>query len=210
MVSQTEHLDVPPWLADHFIGGHPALDFVNTQSHRLDASMSVDRFNQLDKIVTWLLYQQLLTQPQAQSLVKQAAQHKSELRIVKSLKKLRTQAGNIFDAMANDLTAPAPALSKVLSIAGKENIEIKSINHDGYQASAFSIKEISSMSVPALIALLIVDAVFRLPSERIRSCPACGWVFYDHSKGGRRKWCDMKACGNREKVARHYYSHRNS
>jgi predicted RNA-binding Zn ribbon-like protein len=28
-------------------------------------------------------------------------------------------------------------------------------------------------------------------------------VFYDTTKNGRRRWCDMSTCGNRAKAARH-------
>ncbi|MER9651090.1 CGNR zinc finger domain-containing protein [Mesorhizobium sp. M0199] len=34
-------------------------------------------------------------------------------------------------------------------------------------------------------------------------CPRCGWLFVDISRGGKRRWCNMRVCGNREKVARH-------
>jgi predicted RNA-binding Zn ribbon-like protein len=41
--------------------------------------------------------------------------------------------------------------------------------------------------------------------ERLRICAAddCRWRFVDRSPAGRRRWCDMKTCGNRAKVARH-------
>lgn len=32
----------------------------------------------------------------------------------------------------------------------------------------------------------------------------CGWLFIDESRGGRRHWCSMEACGNRAKARRHY------
>jgi predicted RNA-binding Zn ribbon-like protein len=32
----------------------------------------------------------------------------------------------------------------------------------------------------------------------------CGWLFLDESRGKRRRWCDMKDCGNREKARRYY------
>ena len=40
--------------------------------------------------------------------------------------------------------------------------------------------------------------------SRLRVCAAddCGWVFLDTSKSGRRKWCTMSDCGNRDKVNR--------
>lgn len=33
--------------------------------------------------------------------------------------------------------------------------------------------------------------------------PLCRWVFIDRSRNRSRRWCDMAACGNRAKVARH-------
>jgi predicted RNA-binding Zn ribbon-like protein len=42
---------------------------------------------------------------------------------------------------------------------------------------------------------------------RIRECPGadgCGWLFYDTSRNGKRRWCSMDGCGNRSKGRRHY------
>ena len=41
--------------------------------------------------------------------------------------------------------------------------------------------------------------------ERLRVCEneECRWIFLDTSHSGKRKWCDMRTCGNRVKVARH-------
>ena len=41
--------------------------------------------------------------------------------------------------------------------------------------------------------------------ERIRICDnhRCGWLFYDSSRTGRRRWCSMATCGNQAKAARH-------
>ncbi|HET8727128.1 MAG TPA: CGNR zinc finger domain-containing protein, partial [Alphaproteobacteria bacterium] len=32
----------------------------------------------------------------------------------------------------------------------------------------------------------------------------CGWLFLDTSKNAKRRWCDMRYCGNRAKAHRHY------
>ncbi len=49
--------------------------------------------------------------------------------------------------------------------------------------------------------LLVSDDV-----ERVRECASegCRWLFLDRSRGRRRRWCDMKTCGNRQKARRHY------
>ncbi len=41
--------------------------------------------------------------------------------------------------------------------------------------------------------------------DRLRVCAndSCRWLFFDESRTGRRRWCDMATCGNRAKAARH-------
>ena len=40
-----------------------------------------------------------------------------------------------------------------------------------------------------------------LDRKRVRKCPTCVLHFFDTSKKGTRRWCSMKLCGNRLKVA---------
>ena len=59
-----------------------------------------------------------------------------------------------------------------------------------------------------LVISRIADAFVELATSgrinRVRQCdgPRCGWVFVDTSRGGRRRWCSMQDCGNRDKVRR--------
>ena len=49
------------------------------------------------------------------------------------------------------------------------------------------------------------DALIAGELARVRRCAdvRCMRVFYDTTKNGRRRWCDMSTCGNRAKAARH-------
>jgi predicted RNA-binding Zn ribbon-like protein len=49
------------------------------------------------------------------------------------------------------------------------------------------------------------DALISGELQRVRRCAdeRCQHVFYDNTKNGRRRWCDMSTCGNRAKAARH-------
>lgn len=54
------------------------------------------------------------------------------------------------------------------------------------------------------------DLVTSADFSKVRECeaPDCSWLFLDHSRGGRRRWCDMSTCGNRAKARRYYERHR--
>ncbi|MEU5737511.1 CGNR zinc finger domain-containing protein [Streptomyces tendae] len=61
---------------------------------------------------------------------------------------------------------------------------------------------------PALLSTVARDAIelFTGPyADRIRECGAhnCFLLFVDTSRPGRRRWCAMEHCGNREKVRAH-------
>jgi predicted RNA-binding Zn ribbon-like protein len=57
----------------------------------------------------------------------------------------------------------------------------------------------------ATIAGTLADFVATGPTSRLRICanPGCREVFIDRSRTGRKRWCDMRTCGNQAKAARH-------
>jgi predicted RNA-binding Zn ribbon-like protein len=56
------------------------------------------------------------------------------------------------------------------------------------------------------IVALVHGAVADGTRAHLKACERepCRWVFYDHSKNHSGRWCDMQACGAREKSARAY------
>jgi len=56
----------------------------------------------------------------------------------------------------------------------------------------------------ARLAMPLVEAIAAGDTTRFRICDndACRWAFEDASRAGRRRWCDMATCGNRDKVRR--------
>jgi predicted RNA-binding Zn ribbon-like protein len=52
----------------------------------------------------------------------------------------------------------------------------------------------------SLAQFLADDAPSRL---RVCANDGCRYLFIDRSPTGRRRWCDMRTCGNQAKVARH-------
>jgi predicted RNA-binding Zn ribbon-like protein len=56
------------------------------------------------------------------------------------------------------------------------------------------------------IARAAADLLLSDVFKHLRMCASdeCAWLFLDKTKNQRRRWCDMKTCGNRVKARRHY------
>ena len=50
------------------------------------------------------------------------------------------------------------------------------------------------------VAQSVLALVTSKRRERVRECVSCKQLFVDTSRNNRRRWCDMKSCGNRAKV----------
>jgi predicted RNA-binding Zn ribbon-like protein len=62
--------------------------------------------------------------------------------------------------------------------------------------------------VGSALATVARDAIRLLTDQRtgvLRACQAtdCGMIYLDHSQSLSRRWCSMRECGNRAKVAAH-------
>ena len=62
------------------------------------------------------------------------------------------------------------------------------------------------------IARSAADLLVSPDASLVQECAsdACSWMFLDRSPGRRRRWCDMKVCGNRAKARRFYQRRRAS
>jgi predicted RNA-binding Zn ribbon-like protein len=63
------------------------------------------------------------------------------------------------------------------------------------------------------IARSAVEVLTTGEPARVKECPGagdCGWLFYDTSKNGSRRWCSMEGCGSRVKMRQQYARARTS
>ena len=54
---------------------------------------------------------------------------------------------------------------------------------------------VQGCSLCAKVLALIVEAIARSTWMRLKACPDCQWVFYDHTKNMNKVWCLMTASG---------------
>jgi predicted RNA-binding Zn ribbon-like protein len=112
----------------------------------------------------------------------------------------------VFAALADQAT-PKPrdvaALRAALAAAPARRHLIQSKDGFAWQIDA------ADSSLPSLLAPVLWSAADLLTGDaakRLRLCSndKCLYLFVDNSRSGARRWCDMKACGNRAKAHRHY------
>ncbi len=86
--------------------------------------------------------------------------------------------------------------------AGARRIDVRD---DGAVVRAFAPVGDAFAGLMIPVADSAADALVLGELVRVRRCagPRCGRVFYDATRNGRRRWCDMATCGNRAKAARH-------
>lgn len=178
-----------PWEAGHFVGGHPVLDLANTVYNRTTPLPDNDLLATPALVLSWARSVGLVDGPVRLTDAAGRA-------LLTGVHEVREQTWAVFDAVSRDEQAPADQLGGLLARAG-------SGVRSGDVEFSFAGNHVAVHAIPAALALLAVQAYFTLPAERVRSCGRCGWLFLDSSRGGRRRWCSMSTCGNREKASRH-------
>ncbi|MEU3163931.1 ABATE domain-containing protein [Streptosporangium sp. NPDC006930] len=191
---------LPPWQDAHFVGGHPVLDLTNTVFDRTLPAEDVELLNTPSDVLTWCASAGLFDE--VPSLTEDSASG-----LVREVRAVREQAWAVFSAITDGETVPTEPFGALLQRAGKGTRagQVQRIDAalDGYTADWTT-----PGAIPTTLSLLAIHAVFTLPPGRIRTCGRCGWLFLDSSRGGRRRWCSMSVCGNREKARRHRQTYR--
>lgn len=65
----------------------------------------------------------------------------------------------------------------------------------GVPSLHYAPSERATCQLCAAIMALVVDAIMRSTWMRLKACPDCQWVFYDHTKNTNKVWCLMTASG---------------
>lgn len=154
-------------------------------------------FNSPWDIATWLLAAGLTDKGEAAAV----AGIRDRL-FLDDVREVRESSYALFDAIASNAEAPSQPLGLLFSRAAR-GLEARQVGWEGTRLALSSHQWKNPVLVSAFLAHVSIQAFFTLPRARLHACPRCGWLFVDTSRGGKRRWCNMRICGNREKIARH-------
>jgi predicted RNA-binding Zn ribbon-like protein len=189
----------------HFklVGGHPALDFINTV-HDWNVSEPHDYLSEFADAIRFGKAAGLLTRAD-DLLPRQRTPHLelTRLRELRALLKrifqtrLSGQAPNNMDLgkLSTDLAEAAGATR--LMVANRRSPQVLVTREITAEKAGVALLRLRI--VEAAATLLVSDAM-----RRVKSCPTCGWLFLDASKNRSRRWCSMDTCGAVAKARRYY------
>jgi predicted RNA-binding Zn ribbon-like protein len=176
------------------ISGHLSLDLVNTELVRRG-----QRHNLLvteEDVMEWLELMKDHTIVIDQSLISQAKERSAE--VFSSLLLFRSILRENFESLADGHSIPDEFIDFLEKKVEKAPFTYKLINQK-LIPTPIGESENVLLSLIAFDALTLIGENLQTFLKRC-SNPECVLLFLD--KSGRRKWCSMKICGNRTKVAR--------
>ena len=185
------------------VGGHCALDFVNTVTARNTAEPR-DWLDSYDRLLEWAELAGIIDGKARATLSKRAAAP-AAARALTSAKQLREALHNVYSAIFSWKRVPQADL-KIVDLVWRVANERSVLRASRESVIADVDLESSGLDyIRDRVAREAVELLRELPMQRARICrgDACGWLFIDTSKGGKRIWCDMAVCGNVAKSRRH-------
>jgi Conserved protein containing a Zn-ribbon-like motif, possibly RNA-binding len=187
------------------VGGHPALDFINTVRD-WTAAEPHDHLREVSDAIRFGQRAGFLTRGDVLRL-RRRTPHIELTR----LRELRALLKRVFQMRLSGETPSSTDLGKLSAIlaeaARATRLVVAPQTHRSSQVRMRREINVEKADdallrlriVEAAVALLVSDAMLR-----VKSCPTCGWFFLDVSKNGSRRWCSMDACGSVAKARRYY------
>ncbi|WP_321967432.1 CGNR zinc finger domain-containing protein [Burkholderia cepacia] len=185
------------WGAADFVGGHPALDFLNTVADT-GKTRDADKFVDWPAVHAWAERSGLLAPADLARLLRHARQDDADALV--ALHRFREEAYTAIAhlTVGSGGTAGARAAGR-LAVAIREAIGRSAFDAVDGRFAWRPDARVASRWVDA--AALGFEHLLRSDDfARVRQCGRCTWFFVDRGRGVGRRWCDMRTCGNRAKV----------
>jgi len=182
-----------------FLGNELALDFVNTRP--LQNGEPVELLPDFSAVLRWFQAAELLSSSEAANLQRRWAKSRRARKVVESMRELR-------ERLRKEILAWEPggavrdSTIKELNMRMAEDpmrIRLKRDGEDLLTEAYFAPRRPEELFAP--LAQSAAELFAGADRGRVRKCGVCVLHFLDTSKKGARRWCSMRMCGNRQKVA---------
>lgn len=183
------------------VGGHCALDLMNTVEHRGRQDPG-DHLRSLEQLLGWCQLSGLIDGEEGEYVRDLAGRSPAASeRMLEEVRQLREQGRNAMRAKLNGLVdhRAANLLRKRIERAARR-VHVVVDSCGTHFKREHPLKDLESLV--DRIALSIEDAFEVAAREPLRECEGtdCDWLFFDRTRSGRRRWCHPGQCGNAERV----------
>jgi predicted RNA-binding Zn ribbon-like protein len=194
-----ERIEGPDWKDGFlFLGNELALDFLNTRPV-LDGE-ATELLPDFAALVRWFRAAGVLTEHQAHELVKKWAKSPSGKRTVEEMRQWRERLRKHVIAW-EDGTSVHPAMVKEVNQLMAEHPMRFRLSSPRKPTTELWFEPHQPEDLFAPLAHSVATLLAEVDRNRLRKCGQCVLHFHDTSKKGTRRWCSMRLCGNRLKVA---------
>jgi len=187
----------------HGVDLEGTFDFLNTLD--TDNGFPVEKLPTLDDALTWFVSRGVIHYEGAdRARAKVATQPAAAAKDLDRVHAVRDALREVAMSISEHRAPRASALGTVnRALHARQVIELIPAP-DGCSVDHRHVGDPIDDALARLAEPLVSELTGGHP-ERIRVCASdtCEWIFYDASRTGRRRWCDMSTCGNRAKAARH-------
>ncbi len=193
------------------VGGHLALDLINTVEPRLPVAGRHEHLAEPADLLIWAQHAGLIDAAEvaevdaAWAAVPAAAS--AALTAAKEIREALSTALQAFLEPGTSTDAVPGALEYLwLRWAAAAARSTLVPGPDPGTATQLLVGSAPALLIPDRAAHAAVDLLRTADLTRLGSCPpgqhGCGWLFLDHSLNGSRRWCTMQGCGSHAKAKR--------
>lgn len=178
------------------IGGHRALDLVNTVEWRLSEERFIEDLRDYDDVLRWAVQTEVLV-PDRRDALAELARHSPKAAAAEAAR-VRTLRDALYATLFED-AAPDRVVAEYRDAVGAADL---TEGPDGWRW-----EPPVDLALPRrAIAIDAYDLLSTTDLSRVAQCndAECGWVFLDTSPRRNRRWCVAADCGNRNR-ARDFY-----
>ena len=182
-----------------FVGNHLALDFVNTCP--VQNGEAVELLPDFDALLRWFKAADLLSSDDVASLRRQWGESSQARQVVEAMRELRERLRKEVLARERGSAVHRTAIDELNHLMAKHPMltRLKARGSGSSTELWFDPRRPEDLFAPLAHSAATLFA--EVDRNRVRKCRQCVLHFYDTSKKGTRRWCSMRLCGNRLKVA---------
>ena len=182
-----------------FLSNHLALDFLNTRP--VQNGEATELLPNFSALLRWFQAADLLSSREATKLEQDWGRSGRAQRTLEAMRELRERlrkevlawedGGPVHNSTVeelNQLMATHPMRSRLKRRGNESTME-----------KYFEAQQPEDLFAP--LAHSAAELFANVDRSRVRKCDNCVLHFQDTSKKGTRRWCSMRFCGNRLKVA---------